>query len=454
VNIVQITPGAGGMFCGGCFRDNALVAALRKLEHNVLMIPLYLPMTLDEDDQSAGTPTFYNGIHVYLEQMYRLFRKGPRWLHKLIGSPRLLKMLAKRTVKTRPADVGELTLSMLQGELGHQSRELDQLIDFLRQSDEKPDVVVLSNALMMGMVRKIRLELDVPVIVTLQGEDWFVNSLPEQFREQCWQHLVHRAQEVDLFVSPSQYYAAEMMKYLNVEADRMRIVHNGINLDGFMQAAVAPHPPSLGYFARMCEEKGLGLLVDTYIELKRRDRVPHFKLRVGGGCGPSDEPYVEELKSRMRKAKCLKDVEFYPNLSRGDKLAFFRQLTVFCTPAMYGESFGLYLIEAMAAGVPAVQPNVAAFPEIFETTGGGVLAEANPVALADAIMPFLSDPNTAREYGERVREGTHNHFSVEVMAERMVAVYEEATESWRAARDASTPDGQVDSESPGQPANA
>ncbi|MBI1177691.1 glycosyltransferase [bacterium] len=453
MNIVQITPGAGGMFCGGCFRDNALVTALRKLDHQVLMVPLYLPMTLDEPDQSEGTPTFYNGIQVYLDQKYKLFRKGPNWLHKLAGSPRLLKFLSKRAVKTQPAEVGDLTLSMLEGELGNQARELDDLIAFLRTQEEKPDVVVLSNALMMGMVRKIRLELDVPVVVTLQGEDWFVNSLPEQFRERCWQHLVHRAREVDLFVAPSQYYAAEMMRYLDVGADRMRIVHNGINLDGYMQAAVAPHPPSLGYFARMCEEKGLGLLVDTYIELKRRDRVPHFKLRIGGGCGPGDEPFVDDLKNKMRKAKCLKDVEFYPNLSRGDKLAFFRQLTVFCTPAMYGESFGLYLIEALAAGIPAVQPNVAAFPEIFETIGGGVLAEGNPEALADAIMPFLRDPNTAREYGERVRESTHNMFSIELMAERMVAVYEEAAESWRAARQAAeTPP--VEDTLPEQTANA
>lgn len=422
------------MFCGGCFRDNALVAALRKRDHNVLMVPLYLPMTLDEPDQSEGTPTFFNGLNVYLDQKYKIFRNGPRWLHRLAGSPRLLKMVSRRAVKTQPSEVGELTLSMLEGELGNQARELDDLIAFLRSQEEKPDVVVFSNALMLGMVRKVRLELDVPVVVTLQGEDWFVNSLPEQFRAKCWQHLVHRAREVDLFVAPSQYYAAQMMNHLEVEPERMRIVHNGINLDGYMQAAVAPHPPSLGYFARMCEEKGLGLLVDAYIELKRRDRVPHFKLRVGGGCGPGDEPYVEELKNKMRKAKCLKDAEFHPNLSRGDKLAFFRQLTVFCTPAMYGESFGLYLIEALAAGIPAVQPNVAAFPEIFETIGGGELCEGNPVALADAIMPFLRDPNTAREYGERVRTSTHNHFGIELMAERMMAVYEEAAESWRAAR--------------------
>lgn len=436
------------MYCGGCFRDNAIVAALRKREHEVLMVPLYLPLTLDEPDQTNGTPTFFSGLNVYLEQKSKLFRKAPKWVHKLAGSKLVLKIIARQAVKTRPQDVGELTLSMLLGECGNQARELDDLIAFLKAQDEKPDVVVLSNALMLGMVRKIRWELDVPVVVTLQGEDYFVNSLDEKHREICWQHMRHRAQEVDLFITPSQYYAAEMMRNLDIGAERMRIVHNGINLEGYMQAAVPPHPPSLGYFARMCEEKGLGLLVDTFIELKSRKSVPHFKLRVGGGCGPGDEPYVNEMKDKMRKAKCLADVEWYPNLSRGDKLSFFRQLTVFCTPATYGESFGLYLIEAMAAGIPPVQPNVAAFPEIIETVGGGFLAEPNPVALADKIEKILKEPKLAREYGEQVRTNTHNLFSIDLMVDRLLVVFAEAAGFWQANQAAAAEPASDETEDP------
>lgn len=410
------------------------------------MVPLYLPLTLDEADQTEGTPTFFSGLNVYLEQKSKLFRKAPKWVHRLAGSKWILNMIARKAVKTRPDDVGELTLSMLMGEAGNQARELDDLIAFMKAQDEKPDVIVLSNALMLGMVRKIRWELDVPVVVTLQGEDYFVNSLPEEHRDVCWQHMVHRAQEVDMFVSPSQYYASEMMKHLDIEPERMRIVHNGINLEGYMQAAVAPHPPSVGYFARMCEEKGLGLLVDTFIELKSRKSLPHFKLRVGGGCGPGDEPFVNEMKDKMRKAKCLSDVEWYPNLTRGDKLSFFRQLTVFCTPATYGESFGLYLIEAMAAGIPPVQPRLGAFPEIIEAVGGGFLADPDPVALADKIEKILKEPKLARDYGEQVRKNTQNLFSVELMAERMAVVYEEAIESWQATKAAEAGPGEEESE--------
>src|SRR6266567_959831 len=109
MNIVQITPGAGGMYCGNCFRDNALVGALRKIGHPTLMVPLYLPMTLDEADNSAGTPLFFNGLNVYLEQKSAFFRKAPRWLHRAIASPRLLKWASGRAVRTRADDVGEIS---------------------------------------------------------------------------------------------------------------------------------------------------------------------------------------------------------------------------------------------------------------------------------------------------------------------------------------------------------
>src|SRR2546430_4099685 len=125
MNIGQIAPGAGGMYCGNCFRDTALVPALRRQGHEVLMGPLYLPLTLDEDDQSAGTPIFFSGINVYLEQKSPLFRAAPGWFHDLFTSRALLKLAAGKAAKTRAQDLGELTLSMLRGEEGNQARELD-----------------------------------------------------------------------------------------------------------------------------------------------------------------------------------------------------------------------------------------------------------------------------------------------------------------------------------------
>src|SRR5580658_4025426 len=152
LRIVQLTPGAGKMFCGACLRDNALVGALRALGHNVVMAPLYLPMTLDEDDQSAGTPLFYSGINVYLDQQSAAFRHAPDWLHRLLASPALLKLASGAAARTRAEDLGELTLSMLRGEEGNQARELDELIRWLRV--EKPQIICLSNALLAGTARR------------------------------------------------------------------------------------------------------------------------------------------------------------------------------------------------------------------------------------------------------------------------------------------------------------
>ena len=423
------------MYCGGCLRDNALVAALRKLGHEVLMVPLYLPLTLDEEDQSTGTPLFFGGISVYLEQKSPLFRGAPGWLHDLVSSPRLLRWAAGKAAKTQAADLGELTLSMLRGEAGNQARELDTLIAWLK-TQPKSDVLCLSNALLIGMVRRLKAELRVPVACALQGEDFFLDALPASHRAACWQELAERAAEVDLFIAPSRYFGDLMRERLSLPADRVRVVHNGINLDGYgvesQQGAppltLDPYPPPLvlGFLARMCREKGLDTLVEAYIVLRQRGRVGNLKLRVGGSCGPADETFVNTLRERLQTTGLLGEVEFHPNLDRASKVAMLRSLSVFSVPALYGEAFGLYVIEALAAGVPVVQPRTAAFPELIEATGGGVLcAPGDAQSLAEAIEALLLDPARASALGEAGRLAVTERFSAEAMAQATLRLYGE-----------------------------
>src|SRR3989454_5419507 len=213
MNIVQITPGAGVMFCGNCFRDNALVAELRKLGPSVLLGPFYLPMTLDEEDQSSGTPIFFSGVNVYLEQKAAFFRSAPGWLHHLLASPALLKWAAARAAKTRAEEVGDLTISMLRGEEGNQARELDELIGWLKQHPH-PDIICLSNALLVGLARKLKQELHSKIVCMLQGEDYFLDSLPQAQRDLAWNALAERAAEIDLFIAPSRYFGDLMGKRL------------------------------------------------------------------------------------------------------------------------------------------------------------------------------------------------------------------------------------------------
>lgn len=426
MTIVQITPGAGGMFCGNCFRDNALVASLRGMGHHTLMVPLYLPMALEENDQSEGTPIFFGGINVYLQQKAAWFGRIPHWLHRWLDSPVLLKWAAGRAAKTRAEEAGELTLSMLRGENGNQVRELNELIEWIR-TQPKPDVICLSNALLIGLTRQLKRALRSPVVCMLQGEDSFLDALPAAQRSAAWRLVAERGTEVDLFVAPSRYFADLMSQRLGLGPERVRWVPNGIRVRDFEPSTLSMDPPAIGFFARMCREKGLDVLVDAFLALKKRGKVPAARLRVGGAMGPSDRPLVEELRNRLGRAGVLDQVEFCPNLDRAAKVSFFTSLTVFSTPATYSEAFGLYVIEAMAAGVPVVQPRHAAFPEIVEATGGGVLYDpSDPEGLSIALEQLLLDPARLRALGESARRGALQRFTVEVMAKNMLSVFAEA----------------------------
>jgi len=432
MNIIQLTPGAGAMFCGNCFRDNALVSALRKMGHSATMVPLYLPLTLDEEDQSAQLPIFFGGINVYLEQQSSLFNKLPGWIHSAFASRPLLWWAAGKAAKTRAQDVGEITLSMLQGEEGKQARELNELLGWLLRTRPKIDIVCLSNALLLGLARRLKSELRAPLVCTLQGEDTFLDALPPKHRAACCEVLAERAREVDAFIAPSHYFAKVMIQKFGLAAERVHIIHNGIDLTGFENpsgsfesSSNSPGRPVLGFFARMCPEKGLDTLVEAFIVLKKAARVKNLALHVGGSCSPKDRLFVESLREKLIKENLLNDVQFHPNLSRAEKLGFLRGLTVFSVPALYGEAYGLYLIEAMASAVPVVQPDTAAFPEIIQATGGGILCPpGDPRKLADAIEGLLLNPAKAKALGQAGARSVFERFNADSMAQACLEVFQ------------------------------
>jgi len=421
MKFVQITPGAGGMYCGNCFRDNALVTALRRQGHDTLMVPLYLPMTLDERPAHTGTPTFFGGINVFLSQKVPGYKSAPAWFRNWFDSPKLLKWAAGKAAPTRASDVGALNLSMLKGEDGSQTRELNDLITWLG-SQEHPDVVFLSNALLVGFARRIKKSLKTRVIVFLQSEEAFIDSIPEPWRSESWKTLTERGRDVDGWISPSRYFADRMQQRLGLPSDRLRVVPNGISLEGYDQlpsrvAKKPGEPLTLGFFARQCSEKGLDLVVDAFIELRRDPALRHLRLRIGGGCGPSDELFVAQQKQKLATAGVLGDVTFHPNVSREEKVAFYAACDVLSVPGRQSEAFGLYQIESMAAGTPLVQPSSITYPEILGDTGGGVLCGPNTsAALAAALRPLIAEPARLRALGDAGRQAVFNRYTDETMA--------------------------------------
>lgn len=426
MRIVLLTPGTGSYYCGVCMRDNALAKELHRQGHDAVMLPMYLPLTLDEGMASPNSEVFFGGVNVYLQQKFSFFRKAPRWLDRLLNARGLLRLAATQSGMTATADVGELTLSMLLGEDGNQAKELEKLIEWLRE--HKPDAVWLSTALLVGLARQIKEALGIPVLASLQGEDSFLDGLPEPWRTRSWEAMGQRAQDTDALIAPSQYYADLMGQRMKIPPEKLKIIPNGITI-----TPTAPsHPPQdappvIGFLARFIAGKGLGLVVDAFIELKKRGHFPKTKLRCAGAMTKDDERYVATLKKKIAAAGYEADVEFLPNVSKEEKDAFLQSLTLFSVPATYGEAFGLYLVEAWAAGVPVVQPRCAAFPELVESTGAGLLFESGSVdSLIAAWESLLADPEKARGLGAKGRAAAEDEFSMPRMAERFIALTQEA----------------------------
>ena len=422
MRIIQFTPGTGSYYCGSCLRDRALTVALRRLGHDVTMAPLYLPLVLEED--ITGERPLFGGINLYLQRKSALFRHAPRWLDRLLDHPRLLRWAARRASMTAPRDLGAVTLSILGGDDGRQRKELDKLTDWL-STRSRPDVVCLSNALLVGLARRIKQTVGCPVACTLQGEDSFLDSLEQPYRDQSWRMLAVRGGDVDVFIAVSRYYAQVMIDRLNLPENRVRVVHNGIDLDGFAPSPAAAHPPVLGYLARLCADKGLHLLVDAFVDLKSRTGCADMKLHVAGVMTGADHDFVAGQRRKLQAAGVMADVTISPNLDRRDKIDMLRGLSVFSVPATYGESFGLYVLEALACGVPAIQPRCAAFGELLQVTGGGILYQPDdPHALADAIEQLLSDEQRRRTLAEQGRKSVVEHFSADRMARQIAETYD------------------------------
>lgn len=428
MKIIQLTPGTGNFHCGSCLRDVALVTELKALGHEVILVPLYLPFVADEE-AAEDTPIFFGGINVYLEQKFSLFRKTPRWLTGLLDHPAILRLTARGGHMTSARELGEMMISMLKGEEGRQAKELDHLMDWMR-SEGPPDIVVLSNALLLGLANRIQTELGCPVVCTLQGEDSFIDTLPDDLAEQAWDLLIEKAAQVAALIPVSNWYGKEMQRRTGLPADLFHAVPNGVDFDDYAVRAKLPAPPVIGYLARLCEFKGLATLVDAYIWLRKKElcaTVP--RLHLAGAKTAMDEEFLEAQKEKLRSAGLFEDVKIETNISAERKHAFFAELSVFSVPATYGESFGLYVVEAMAAGIPVVQPRHAAFPEIIEATGGGLLCDADDTEdLARHLALLINDEDQNEALAARALNGSRAEFGVRRMAERILAIYHRVIE--------------------------
>src|ERR1041385_3899554 len=412
------------MYCGSCLRDNAMATELMARGHDVLLLPVYTP-TLTDEPNVSNEHVVLGGISAYLEQYVPLFRKTPRWLDRLWDSRAVLSLASRRSISTNPKMLGEMTVSVLKGEGGFQRKEIDKFIDWVKH-ESPPDVVNLPYTLLLSLAAPLKQALNAPILCTLQGEDLFLDGLHEPYRTQSLNLIRDHLRHVDLFLSVSEYYADFMPDYLGIPREKISVVPLGINPQGFeLRRANRVGPPTIGFLARIAPEKGLHVLAEAYRILRQSGALPEARLEAAGYMAADCKPYLEEVQKTLRHAGLEHEFHYHGVLERAEKIAFLQTLDVMSMPATYDEPKGVSLLEAMACGVPLVQPRRGSFTEIVERTGGGLLVQPDdPRALADGILKVARDKQLAAELSANGFRAVREHYTAAHMADKVLEAYE------------------------------
>ena len=455
LRIVYLTAGAAGMYCGSCMHDNALAKAMRQAGDDVLLQPLYTPIRTDETD-IAERALFFGGIHVFLLQKAPWLARLPRWTRSWLDRPGFVRWASRRAVRTDPALLGELTLSMLRGEHGRQAEEVHRLVGWLADT-ARPDAILLTNLLIGGAIPTIRQRLpNTRIIVTLQGDDLFLDHLPSEMRANAVDLCGKLARHVDCFITHSRFYRDKMAATLGIDTSRFEVHPLSIDLAAFAPEPVIPEPDSpepdsavdpppassgqpttgrhhgrplvrrtsdeirIGFLARIAPEKGLHLLAEAFQRIARRPGHETISLHAAGWLGPQHRSYLAEIQAKLTRAGLADRFVYHGSPDLAGKVRLLRSWDVFSVPAPYEDPKGLFLLESLAAGIPVVQPDHGAFSELIADLGGGILVPPGDVdALAEALSELATDGQSRAQLMLNVPGPLYQRHSIEQAAARL-----------------------------------
>jgi glycosyltransferase involved in cell wall biosynthesis len=404
-------------------RDNKYVKALKDLGHDVIKVPMYLPLFDDAHDLN-DIPVFYGAVNIYLKMRFPIFRHIPAFIEHALDSKKVLQMAAHKAGSTRADGLEDMTISMLLGEEGRQKEELERMVDWLA-NEAKPDVVHLSNALLLGLARRIKQRLNVPVVCSLQDEDVWVNALPDKFRQEVWNLMSDRGKDIDVFIPVSHYFAGEILKHMEIRSDQIQTLYLGVDPNDYFPVEITKKEPVIGYISRMCEENGLEVLIDAFIEMRKNPELSVVKLKITGGKTGDDLHFIKEQKRKIANAKLTADVCWVEQFEGAERQLFFDSVRLISVPVLRGEAFGLYQLEAMASGIPMVQPALGAFPEVLGVSGGGVVYSPNQSeALAETLSSLIKNDEKLKALSFAAIEGVKKHFDIHLQAKEMVEIYQ------------------------------
>ena len=422
MKIAYLLPGSGGSFyCGNCTRDVVFTKSLKESGHDILMIPMYLPLNIDKCE--ADSPIFYGAVNIYLKQISPLLKRLPVRLKKFFDSEKVLRFVAKLSGSTKAEGNESMTISMLKGTEGKQSDDLDTLINWLNEH-EKPDVVHLSNALLSGLAEKLKKELNCVVVCTLQDEDEWVDAMREPYGSTTWKLIEWNAEYIDAFIVVSEYYAQLISTKINVPAEKIHVVHNSIGQESIRKNNHEESYHTIGYMSKINSFFGADLLFDAFVELRKEKQFSTLKLKFTGGYTDDFKKVVRNIKQKMKQYHLENEVEFFDDLSSEGKNKFLDSISLFCVPSRRKEAFGIQILEAYAAEVPTILPNIGGYSEIINKSNAGLLYEPSEAAnLVDTLKKVLTNRSLFLELKKNCHTSIQSFFNTTEQTNKVLEIY-------------------------------
>ena len=416
MKILFIVPGSGDSFyCGNCFRDNLQANALRKAGHDVIIMPLYLPVKYPSF--KADTPLFFPATTFYAAEKF--FKKGgiPRWMSKILESAAVLNLASSLSGTTSAAGLEDITLSMILGDGAVFNEQVNPMLDWI-EHHEKPDVIHLSTTLLIGVAKAIKRRIKIPIVCSLQDEEVWVDSMKSDFAMKAWSGIKDNIVFIDRFITTSEFYKNTIASRIP-EIENVEVIYPGVNSSKYSTTDF-PTVPVIGFFYRMNRENGLKILAEAFVNLKKRNTVNALKLKISGGFTASDRRFLKEIKNILKPY--MNDVDLCSGYDPEHHADFYRQISLISVPLTFDEGVGLYLCEAFAAGRPAVEPDSGSFPEIVGDAGI-IYSPNDSEALADAIEKILTDQTLFERCCENALKLSKERYNDEVMAKNLITNY-------------------------------
>jgi glycosyltransferase involved in cell wall biosynthesis len=250
--------------------------------------------------------------------------------------------------------------------------------------------------------------------------NWFLRVFEERMLERS-----------NRIIAVSDFTRSELLQYYKVKENKIRVIHNGVDVDKFKPAAdklkakaelgFNPEDKAILSVGRLYARKGLFTLIESMALVTRKFKNAKFII---AGKGLSNE--MKKLVNYAAKLGVKDNIVFTGYFPDKELPRLYQAADIFAFSTFY-ENLPFAVLEALSSGLPVVTTRVGGIPEMIEDGKNGFLVEpSNARELADRILYYLEHPAVASEMALLARKNIENHFDWRLIVKKVVKVYDEA----------------------------